>query len=61
VTQSREELLAEGRRMFILAAATLERDVLLHGLTEDEQDVLVGAVLNGGTSRNRKGQRYSIR
>jgi hypothetical protein len=40
------ERLAEGRRMFVLAAATLERDVLLHGLTEDEQNVLVGAVLN---------------
>jgi hypothetical protein len=41
-----ETLLTEGRRMFVLAAAVLERDVLLHGLTEDEQTVLVGAVLN---------------
>jgi hypothetical protein len=38
--------LAEGRRMFTLAAATLERGILLHDLTEDEQNVLVGAVLN---------------
>ena len=37
---------AEARKMWTLAAATLERDVLLHGLTLDEQDVMIGAVLN---------------
>jgi hypothetical protein len=46
VTDEHLERLAEGRRMFVLAAATLERDALLHGLIEDEQNVLVGAVLN---------------
>jgi hypothetical protein len=40
------DALAEGRRMFALAAATIERDVRLHELTEDEQNVLVGAVMN---------------
>ena len=40
------EQLAEARKMWQLAAATLERDVLLHGLTSDEQDVLIGAVIN---------------
>ena len=42
----RVAVLTEGRRMFILAAAILERDVLLSDLTEDEMDVLVSAVLN---------------
>lgn len=43
---AREDAMREGLRMFTLAAATLERDVLLHALTEDEQRVLVSAVLN---------------
>jgi hypothetical protein len=40
------ELKAEARKMWVLAAATLERDVLLHGMTQDEQDVMIEAVLN---------------
>jgi hypothetical protein len=41
-----DELLNEARKMWVLAAATLERDVLLHELTEAEQDMMIGAVLN---------------
>jgi hypothetical protein len=42
----RRKLVNEARKMWTLAAATLDRDVLLHGLTADEQDVMIGAVLN---------------
>jgi hypothetical protein len=41
-----ERVWPEALKMWTLAAATLERDVLLHGLTEDEQRVMIGAILN---------------
>jgi hypothetical protein len=46
VAGARVKRLAEGRRMFALSVATIERDVRLHDLTEDEQNVLIGAVMN---------------
>ena len=43
---ARELVMAEGQRMWTLAAATLERDVRLHDMIEDEQRVMIGAVLS---------------
>jgi hypothetical protein len=40
------EAMIEARKMWVLAAATLERDVLLHGMTAEEQDMMICAVLN---------------
>ena len=38
--------MADARRMWTLAAATLERDIRLHDMTEDEERVMIGAVLS---------------
>lgn len=40
------EVRREARRMWVLAAATLERGISLDGLTDDELDVMIGAVLS---------------